>query len=179
MVDDVISAVDALSNLDIIDSERIYCLGYSMGGTVGLYAAAIDKRIKGVVSVCGFSPFRLSNPEKEKENAIIMKYSHFHGLQPRLGFFVDAPKRMPFDFHEVLGLIAPRPVMIVAPELDWDNIQSDVIQCADEARKIYKLMNAEMQLELFAKYDINRFSENIESESPRKEVFEWIKKIFK
>ena len=36
MVDDVISAVDALSNLDIIDPERIYCLGYSMGATVGL-----------------------------------------------------------------------------------------------------------------------------------------------
>ena len=30
--------------------------GYSLGGTVGLYAAALDDRIKGVVSISGFTP---------------------------------------------------------------------------------------------------------------------------
>lgn len=179
MVEDVIAAVDALSNLDIIDDERIYCLGYSIGATVGLYAAALDNRIKGVVSVCGFSPFRLDTPEKEKASAVIKKYSHLYGFQPRLGFFLNEPKRIPFDFHEVLGLIAPRPLMVVAPELDWDNVQSDVIQCVDEVRKVYELMDSENKLELFAKYDINRWTTYYNPDTPQKEVFEWIKKNFK
>ena len=179
MVNDVIAAVEALSNLDIIDKDRIYCLGYSLGGTVGIYTASLDDRIKGVVSVCGFSPFRLSNPEKEKSNAIIKKYSHHHGLMPRLGFFVNTPSKMPFDFHEMLGLIAPRPLMIVAPELDWDNVQTDVIQTVNEAEKVYKLLNSKDNLNLFANYDINRWTSSPNPPTPQKEVFEWIQKMFK
>jgi len=179
MVTDVIAAVETLSNLDIIDPDGIYCLGYSMGATVGLYAAALDDRIKGIVSICGFSPFRLDTPEKERASAIIKKYSHLHGLMPKLGFFLESPKSMPFDFHEILGLIAPRPLMIVAPELDWDNVQSDVIQCVDEVKKVYKLANAEDNLKLFAEYDINRWTTFYNPPTPQKEVFEWISKMFK
>ena len=179
MVDDVISAVDMLSNLEIIDSERIYCLGYSLGAAVGLYAAALDDRIKGVVSYCGFSPFRLDTPGKEKASAIIKKYSHLHGLQPRLGFFLNDPKRIPFDFHEVLGIIAPRPLFIVAPALDWDNVQSDVISCVNEVKKVYGIMDAESKLELITPYNTNRWTTSYNPKSPQKEVFEWISKNFK
>ena len=178
MVTDVTAAVEALSNLDMIDPGRIYCLGYSLGATAGLYAAALDERIKGVVSVCGFSPFRLSNAGKEKENAIIKKYSHLHGLIPRLGFFVDQPMRIPYDFHEILALAAPHPIMVIAPELDWDNVQKDVIECVNEVKKVYKLMNAEDNIELFANYDINRWTSPYR-DTPQKEVFEWIKNNFK
>ena len=179
MVADVRAAVDALSNLDCIDPDRIYCLGYSMGATVGLHAAALDPRIKGVVSVCGFSPFRCSTPAKEQAHAIIRKYSHLHGLMPHLGFFLDAPKRVPYDFHEVLGLIAPRPLMVVAPELDWDNVQADVRDCVKEAEKVYQLLGAEKNLHLFAAYDINRWTTQLNPPSPQKEVFEWMAKHFR
>ncbi|MBC8873477.1 MAG: alpha/beta fold hydrolase [Planctomycetes bacterium] len=178
MVTDVQAAVDALSNFDVIDPERIYCLGYSMGGTVALYAAATDDRIKGVVTVCGVSPFRLSNREKEKSHAIIKRYSHMHGLLPRLGFFVDDPKRIPFDMHETLALIAPRPVMVVAPQLDWDHPQADVVQCVGEVRKVYGLMNASDRIRLLANYDINRWSARYR-DTPQKEVFDWISATFK
>jgi len=177
MVTDVRAAVDALSNFDMIDPDRIYCLGYSLGGTVGLYSAALDHRIKGVVSVCGVSPFRLSTPEKEKASAIIGRYSHMHGLLPRLGFFMDHPKRIPFDMHEILALIAPRPLMIVAPELDWDHPQADVIHCVNEVSKVYELMNAGDKIRVLAKYDINRWSARYRA-TPQKEVFDWVSTSF-
>src|SRR5690606_29082468 len=41
MVTDVKGAVDALSNIDFINPEKIIVSGYSLGATVGLYAAAI------------------------------------------------------------------------------------------------------------------------------------------
>ena len=81
-----------------------------------------------------------------------------HGLLPRLGFFVDAPRRIPFDFHEILALIAPRPLMVVAPELDWDNVQSDVIRCTKDVRKVYDLFNASENLIVYTPYDHNRIS---------------------
>ena len=179
MVADVRAAVDALSNLDCIDPERIYCLGYSLGATVGLHAAALDPRIKGVVSVCGFSPFRRSTPAKEEAHAILKKYSHLHGLMPPLGFFLETPKRAPYDFHEVLGLIAPRPLMVVAPELDWDNVQADVRACVQEVEKVYQLLDAEENLHLFATYDINRWTTFFNPPSPQAEVFEWVAKHFR
>ena len=55
MVVDLHAAIDASANLDFVDSTKIFVVGYSLGATVGLYAAALDKRIAGVVSVCGNS----------------------------------------------------------------------------------------------------------------------------
>src|SRR5690625_7640308 len=51
MTADVSGAVDALSQLDGIDGDQIYVVGYSLGGTVGLYATALDDRIRGLISV--------------------------------------------------------------------------------------------------------------------------------
>jgi cephalosporin-C deacetylase-like acetyl esterase len=157
MVDDTRAAVDRLTELDTIDSDHIYVLGYSLGATIGLYAAALDERISGVASVCGFSSFRLSTSEKEQANAVIGRHSHIHGHHPCLGLFRDEPGRMPFDFHEVLGLVAPRPVLAWAPTLDWNNPQEDVVRVVEEARTVYDLYGAEDQLELRTPYDINSF----------------------
>ncbi len=41
-----------------VDHSRIYTIGYALGGKVGLVAAALDNRVKAVVSVCGFDPLQ-------------------------------------------------------------------------------------------------------------------------
>jgi dienelactone hydrolase len=64
MVVDVHGAVEMLHNLEGIDPNRIYVAGYSLGATVGLYAAALDERIAGVISVAGFTSLRLGTAEK-------------------------------------------------------------------------------------------------------------------
>src|ERR1019366_9197966 len=56
MVEDARAAIDALQKDSLVDAERIYLFGYSMGGAVGLYTAALDSRVKGVVSICRFTP---------------------------------------------------------------------------------------------------------------------------
>lgn len=185
MVEDTRSAVEQLTRLDTIDSDRIYVLGYSLGATVGLYAAALDDRITGVASVCGFSSFRRSTPEKERANAVISRHSHIHGHHPRLGLFRDEPERMPFDFNEVLGLIAPRPVLAWAPTLDWDHPQDDVRQVVESARNVYDLYGDTDNLELRTPYDINSFDYHEarlraagHSDPPararREKVFDWL-----
>ena len=168
MVVDVKGAVDALANLDFIDSTKIFVAGYSIGATVGLYAAALDERIAGVVSVAGFTPMRLNTPEKGTGG--IKAYSHLHGLLPRLGFFVGNETRIPYDFHEVIACIAPRPVLVIAPVMDKDAILQDVRSCVEQAGKIYGLYGAPDNIQIFTPDDYNRFSPEM-----REKTYDWLK----
>lgn len=167
MVTDVKGAVDALSNLDFTDSSKIYVAGYSLGATVGLYAAANDERIAGIISVAGFTPMRTNTLKTGTEG--IKAYSHLHGLLPRLGFFVGAEGHIPYDFHEILACIAPRPILIIAPQQDKDAHLKDIDNCLKEARNIYDLYDPSGKIELYAPDDFNRFSEEM-----REKMYEWL-----
>ncbi|MFC4986506.1 alpha/beta fold hydrolase [Saliphagus infecundisoli] len=156
-VEDALAAVESLAALEFVDAERISLLGYSLGGTVSLYAAALDDRIRSVASVCGLPHFRGSDAETERENAVIGRFSHLHGLQPRLGHFRDAPRRTPIDFDEVLGSIAPRPALAVAPSMDWTHPQADVLRCTEAAREVYDLYDAGGNFDVWAPEDLLSF----------------------
>ncbi|HOF21001.1 MAG TPA: alpha/beta fold hydrolase [Bacteroidales bacterium] len=169
MIADVRGAVDALTNLDFTDSSRIYVAGYSLGATVGLHAAALDERIAGVVSVAGFTPMRLNTAERGTGG--IKAYSHLHGLLPRLGYFAGNESRIPYDYHEVLAAIAPRPVLVIAPLLDKDAHWEDVQECVKQAGKVYSLYGAAGNIELFSPDDYSRFSVEM-----RDSTYSWLQK---
>src|SRR5262249_32649212 len=107
MVEDTRAAIDALEKDNMVDPQRIYLFGYSMGATVGLYAAALDSRVKGVVAICGFTPMRTDTAARGTGG--VARYSQERGLIPRLGLFIGHEDRIPYDFDELLGTIAPRP----------------------------------------------------------------------
>jgi cephalosporin-C deacetylase-like acetyl esterase len=167
MVVDVKGAVDALANLEFIDKQKIFVAGYSLGATVGLYAAALDERIAGVVSVAGFTPMRLNTSDKGIEG--IKAFSHLHGLLPRLGFFVGNEARIPYDFHEILACIAPRPILVIAPTMDKDATLKDVSYCVEQSKKIYKLYGSTDNIQFFNPEDYNRFSDEM-----RDKTYEWL-----
>lgn len=166
MVTDTQGALDALQNLDFIDGSRIYLAGYSLGGAVGLYTAAMDDRVKGVVSIAGFSPMRTTTGTLDTEG--IKTYSHLHGLLPRLGFFAGRENRIPYDFHEVLASIAPRPLLVIAPEWDKDNPKKEVEASLEEAGKIYRLYQFGKNLQSIFPADHNRFSDEM-----KQKVYNW------
>jgi hypothetical protein len=53
-----------------------------------------------------------------------------------------SPERMPFNFPEVLGALAPRPVFINAPLRDANFEVSGVDDCVRSARQVYALYHA-------------------------------------
>ena len=171
MVADTRSAVDALTGMDFIDSSRIYTCGYSLGGTVGIFAAALDSRIKGTVSVCGFTPMRLSGNNQNIEG--IKAYSHLHGLLPRLGFFTGNESRIPSDFHEMLSRIAPRKLLVISPQLDRDADIDDISTCIKNVLEIYELYGEKKNLTFLKPYDYGHFFNN-----RQKEVINWFKNNF-
>ena len=129
--------------------------GYSLGGMVGLYAAVFDTRIQAVASACGFGSMRLDVHGNQTEG--IKRYSHLRPTIPRLGLFLGNEQRIPYDFHEVLALIAPRPVFILAPRLDQDWFYEDVEVCYLEAAKVFELYGKRGNIVLSSPNDFNRY----------------------
>ena len=170
MVCDTRGVLDALSALDYINRSRIFIIGYALGGKVGLLTAALDERVKAVASICGFDPLQHTAPGDGTEG--VRHYSHLHGLLPRLGFFVGEESRLPFDFDRVLALVAPRPALIVAPQLDRyvrvEAARSEV----ESAQRVYQLLGRSEALRLETPLDFNRFMVD-----RQEQVIDWIAQI--
>jgi len=154
MVEDTRAAIDALEKDPQVDSQHISLFGYSIGGMVGLYTAALDSRVKGVVSISGFTPMRTDTAAKGTGG--IARYSVERGLMPRLGFFIGHEQQLPFDYNELMATIAPRPALIVEPQLDRDGNVADVHAAVEQAKKIYALNGAEDRLGLYEPWDFTR-----------------------
>ena len=91
---------------------------------------------------------------------------------PRLGFFIGDESRLPFDYGQVLALIAPKPALIVAPTLDRYAPVEDVRREVEGARKIYGLLGHEGALELETPLDFNRFTQQTQER-----LFDWISQV--
>jgi len=109
-----------------------------------------------VISVAGFTPMRLDTLQKSSGG--VARWSVWMPLEPRLGAFVSNESRIPYDYHEVLALIAPRPVLVFAPRIDSQATLAEVKDCVNEAAKVYELLGAKDALQFQELNDYNRFS---------------------
>lgn len=104
-----IRAVDLLASLPEVDSRRIAAIGHSLGGHNALFVAAFDKRIRAVVTSCGFTSMayyyggNLKGWSSDRYMPLIASVYH------------NSPKELPFDFSDILLAIAPRAVFVNAP----------------------------------------------------------------
>ncbi len=129
-------AIDLLEALPEVDSERIGCIGHSLGGHNTLFVSVFDTRIKAAVTSCGFTSF----PKYYKGD--LSGWSH-RGYMPRIAdVYGKDPARMPFDFTEVVAALAPRALFINAPLRDSNFEVSGVKDCIRAARPIYELFGA-------------------------------------
>jgi dienelactone hydrolase len=156
MVEDTTRAVDALVADAAIDPERISVFGYTIGGTVGLYAAALDPRIRSVVSISGFTPMRSDTADRGTGG--LARYSEERALLPRLGVFIGNESRLPYDFDEVIAAIAPRSVLVVEPTMDRATTPADVREAVTRARTAYALYSAADKLALYEPVDYTRLT---------------------
>ncbi len=129
-------AVDVLQTLPEVDPARIGCIGHSLGGHNTFYLGVFDERVKAMVSSCGFNSFA------KYKGGDLTGWSH-DGYMPKIASEYGCdPAKMPFDFTEVLGALAPRAVFINAP-LNDDNFEvSGVRDCVRAATPVYGLHGA-------------------------------------
>jgi hypothetical protein len=65
---------------------------------------------------------------------------------PRLSDYRGKLHEIPFDFHELLGALAPRRLFVNAPLHDSNFRWKSVDACAAAARPVYKLLGGEGNL---------------------------------
>jgi hypothetical protein len=134
-------AVDLLQSLPEVNGTQIGCIGHSLGGHNAVFLAVFEPRIRVVVSSCGFNSFARYRHGK------LADWSH-QGYMPRIASeFGNSAAKVPFDFTELLGALAPRPVFINAPLRDDDFEVEGVRDCVSAAAPVYQLHESPELLE--------------------------------
>jgi dienelactone hydrolase len=137
---DNMRAIDLLETLSEVDASRIGCIGHSLGGHNAIFTAAFDPRIKATVSNCGFCTFQKDDVPSWTGPRYMPRIATVYGNDAR---------RVPFDFPELIGLLAPRPFLACAAEGDSDFDLAGVKQCVEAARSAYDLYKQPAALEAF------------------------------
>lgn len=133
-------ALDVLASMPEVDPRRLGVIGHSLGGHNALFVAAFDKRIRAVVTSCGFTSFA------RYRGGNLAAWSQDRYM-PRIGSrYHNDPAKMPFDFSDVLGALAPRLVLINAPIFDTNFDPAGVRDCVRAARAAWRLFGSEETL---------------------------------
>jgi dienelactone hydrolase len=129
-------AIDYLQSLAEVDSERIGVIGHSLGGHNAMFTAAFDERIKATVSSCGFCSFA-------KYKGGNLKGWASDRYMPRIASeFGNDPKKLPFEFADVIACLAPRAFLAVSPLRDDNFDVAGVKDAMAVAETAYKALGA-------------------------------------
>jgi acetyl esterase/lipase len=132
--------VDLLRSRPEVDPQRIGAIGHSLGGHNSMFLAVFDRRVRCVVSSCGFCSF------PRYKFGDLTGWSHA-GYMPRIRTAYQLkPEKMPFDFTELTAALAPRPFLACAPVRDDNFDVQGVKDCIQAARPVYELLGASDRL---------------------------------
>ncbi len=134
--------VDLLESLEYLDPEKIGVIGHSLGGHNAMFVAVFDQRLKVIISSCGWTPFH-DYYEGNIKGWTSLRY------MPRLNdvYHLD-PDSVPFDFYEVVAALAPRPFFSNSPLYDDNFSVEGVKKGISEAKKVYRLLKAEENIQV-------------------------------
>jgi hypothetical protein len=144
---DNIRGLDLLESLPYVKSGALGTIGHSLGGHNSVFTAVFDERLKVVVSSCGLDSFldyyrgdeKVWQPQKGWTQTRYM---------PRLSDYRGRLGEIPFDFSELIGALAPRDVLIVAPVGDTNFRAESVDRIIAAARPVYALYGHPERLRL-------------------------------
>lgn len=135
---DNMRGLDLLESLPYVKPGGFGVIGHSLGGHNAVYTSVFDDRVRAVVSSCGLDSYldyyggKVDNWYPEKgwcQTRYMLKLADYRG---RL-------EQIPFDFHEMVGALAPRDVLIIAPLGDTNFRHESVDRIAAAAREVFQL----------------------------------------
>lgn len=130
--------LDLLESLPYVAGKRFGTIGHSLGGHNSVYTAVFDPRLVAVVSSCGldsYLDYYRGDPKNWEPERGWCQTRYMRKLADYKGRLAD----IPFDFHEMIGALAPRHVLIVAPTKDSNFRADSVDRIAASARPVFRL----------------------------------------
>jgi dienelactone hydrolase len=135
---DNMRGLDLLASLPFVDAKAFGTIGHSLGGHNSVYTGVFDGRLKVIVSSCGLDSYLdyyggredLWLPERGWcQTRYMFRLADYRGRLPDI----------PFDFHEMIGSLAPRQVLIIAPKGDGNFRADSVDRVVASAGRIFQL----------------------------------------
>lgn len=134
--------IDALSQDKRLDPARQAIWGHSRNGKAALLAAAFDPDIDLVIALQSGTGGATLSRSRGGETIAQMTKAFPHWFSPAYAAFAEREKDLPVDQHQLLGLIAPRPVLLGTARRDGWGDPKGSLRAAQGAEPVYTLFGA-------------------------------------
>jgi hypothetical protein len=140
--------LDLLASLPFVDSSKGFgTIGHSLGGHNSVYTAVFDNRLQVIVSSCGLDSYLDYYDGNEKNWEPERGWCQTRYMR-KLADYKGRLADIPFDFHEMIGALAPRHVLLIAPTKDANFRAASVDRIVGAARPVFKLYGHEDHLKV-------------------------------
>jgi hypothetical protein len=163
---DNIRALDVLETLPFVKRSGFATIGTSLGGHNSIYTAVFDERIRVIVASCGFDSYLeyAATPWEPGKGWAQNRY------MPRI---TDFPRdQIPFDFHEMIGALAPRAFFANAPVRDTNFKWRSAARIVATALPVYRLHGVPELIRIVHPDAAHEFPQEI-----REQAYAWIEQF--
>lgn len=132
-------AVDALAQDPRFSPDRIVLWGHSRNGKAALLAAAMDPRPAAVIALQAGTAGGSLGRDAIGETILQITSTYPHWFAPAYAAFAGREAELPVDQHQLIALIAPRPVLLAGARRDQWSDPIGAVRAAQGASPAYEL----------------------------------------